>query len=352
MDIKIINNPDIWDRYVFQSKTSKYTHLFNWSRVIEDVFGHKAIYLAAVRSSREKNFEIQGILPLFRFKALNTAYRLVSIPFFDTAGILTQEVSIPELFFKKGFIPLLKSSSPSVSDLVLRQDRPLNMPDETLMGKIPGLFSGKVGLALSIQKTEQEMIQAFKSKLRSQIKKSERCGLTWEIGKARLIDPFYTVFSRNMRDLGSPVHPKKLFHSIFHYFRSHAFICVVFYRSEPVAASFMFRFKKTLSNPWASSLRPFRHLNANLYMYWQMIRFACRLKAETFDMGRSSKNATTYLFKKQFCPDEHPIYWYTWSFNGKAWFAPEETLTLPGWKHLPLGMANILGPMIRKRISL
>lgn len=352
LEIREIKDPDAWDRYVLQTGVSKYTHLFNWSRVIEDTYGHKPVYLAAVRPApaRNKVSEISGILPLFRFKTLVNASWFVSVPFFDTAGILAPGGATRNFLFKNGLGPLVKTSG--ISGVALRQQDILDIPDLSLMTCAPRIFCGKVGLSLEIPGSQQEIMQTFKSKLRSQIKKSETCGLTWKIGKTELIDPFYTVFSRNMRDLGSPVHSKKFFKTIFNYFNPHAFICVVFYKSGPVAAAFMFRFKKTLVNPWASSIREFRYLNANLYLYWQMIRFACRLNVETFDMGRSSKNAPAFRFKKQFCPDEHPIYWYAWSFPGKALFQAEETLTIPAWKRLPLGMANLLGPLVRKRISL
>lgn len=189
-------------------------------------------------------------------------------------------------------------------------------------------------MSLPISGSQREMTNSFKSKLRSQIKKSEKSGLDWKIGKTELMYPFYAVFSRNMRDLGSPVHSKNFFKVIFRYFYHQAFICVVFYKARPVAASFMFRFKKNLANPWASSVREFRYLNANLYLYRQMIGFACHLKVEVFDMGRSSKNAPTYRFKEQFCPEEPPLYRYTWPVPGQGFFRAEETLTLPGWKKL------------------
>jgi len=69
-------------------------------------------------------------------------------------------------------------------------------------------------------------------------------------------------------------------------------------------------------------------------------------------MGRSSINAPTFRFKKQFCPNEHPIYWYTWPFYEKSFFKAEETLSINFWKKMPLGVANLFGPLVRKRISL
>ena len=352
LEIREVKDSDAWNRYVLQTGKSKYTHLFNWSRVIEETYGHKPVYLAAVRPVRNKAPEICGLLPLFRFKTLANASRFVSIPFFDTAGILARDVSAQNFMFKKGLAPLLRIKDSGSSGIILRQQEMLDIPDLTLMDTGPWIFSGKVGLSLPISGSQQEVLGRFKSKLRSQIKKSEKSGLVWKIGEKELLDPFYAVFSRNMRDLGSPVHSKKFFKAIFRYFHDHAFICVVFHHARPVAASFMFRFKKSLANPWASSIKDFRHLNANLYLYWQMIRFACQLKVETFDMGRSSRKAPTFRFKKQFCPDEHTIYWYTWLFPGKDFFQAEETLTINFWKKMPLWLATLLGPLVRKRISL
>ena len=175
-------------------------------------------------------------------------------------------------------------------------------------------------------------------------------GLTWEIGKERLIDPFYHIFSRNMRDLGSPVHAKRLFKTIFKIFPANAFICMVYHGKIPAAASFMFRFKNRLSNPWASSLREYRYLNTNMLLYWQMIGFACNLGLELFDMGRSSRGAATHRFKQQWGPQETALEWVTWEFKRKK--TAGETLAVEPWKKMPVWGANIAGPMIRKYISL
>ncbi len=340
---------DAWDRYVRQNRESEYTHLFNWSRVIEEVYGHKPFYLAATGPGSTNRPEICGILPLFRFKTFLNAPRIVSVPFFDAAGILAKDVLTREFLFKKG----LNSFSPkTISSIELRQGNVPDMKDFKLMGRSPEIFSGKVGLQLHLSGSQNSVFHQFKSKLRSQIKKSEKSGLSWKIGKKELIDPFYRVFSRNMRDLGSPVHAKKFFETVFDHFYQESFLCVVFYKTRPVASSFMFRFKNRLANPWASSLRECRYLNANLYLYWQMIRFACNMGIEIFDMGRSSRNASTYRFKNQFGPVEKPLYWYAWSFPGKRGFQREETLSIGLWKKMPLGIANLIGPLVRRSISL
>lgn len=349
LKIKEIKRPDEWDKYVFGHEQSGYCHLFNWSRVIRDTYHHKSIYLAAIKKDSKSNGRICGILPLYLFKRILNRSTLVSIPFFDTGGILAEDREAETFLFKKSAGLFSRGL---VSAMELRQDALLKMRDMKIPGAFPDVYRDKVGLRLDLPGTQQKMIANFKSKLRSQILKGKKNGLVWKIGKKELLDPFYEVFSRNMRDLGSPVHSKKFFNAVFTHFYQHSFICIVFYRSKPVAASFLFRFKKKLANPWASSIREFRHLNSNMFLYWQMIRFACNIGMEVFDMGRSSKGVATYRFKKQWEPKETPLYWYRWSLPDAGMYWISETLTIESWKKLPVKIANLIGPMVRRNISL
>lgn len=346
-------NAAAWDDYIQTHAEAHYCHLFDWSHVIEEVYQHKPFYLTAVTgqsSGFEKNGTICGIFPLFEFKALTRKARFISIPFFDQAGILAKNHDIASMLFAKAIGLLRTRGTPT---LEIRQAAPSvfsELPELINLGS--SVSTMKVSLKLKLGMAQEEMMNRFKSKLRSQIKKGMKNGLKSCIGKQELIDPFYDVFSRNMRDLGSPVHSKKLFKTIFKYFHHDAFICIVTYQSQPVAAGFLFRFKNEISNPWASSLQKFRHLNTNMFLYWEMIRFACSLGLDCFDMGRSSSGASTYLFKKQWNPEEKQLYWYHWYTDEKQIEERPESLYIRPWKKLPMFAANLLGPPVRRNISL
>ncbi|MCG8615621.1 MAG: GNAT family N-acetyltransferase [Desulfobacterales bacterium] len=341
MDIIEVNHARTWNRFVTGNAHACYTHLYEWRELIENVYGHKSLYLSAVKENK-----ICGLLPLYCIKRpLSTPY-WVSMPFFDHAGVLG-EADAGKQLIKKAESLLCSHKGGNLS---LRQNNRFNPGDLPLGRGRPDVFNEKVSLQIPLASSPQLMMAGFRSKLRNQINKGVKNGLTWEIGKKRLLDSFYHVFSRNMRDLGSPVHSKAFFRAVFNFFPDNAFICVVYYKRTPVAASFMFRFKKALANPWASSLRAYRHLNSNMLLYWQMIRFACTLGLDFFDMGRSSKGASTYRFKQQWSPRETPLNWFTWEWGDKR--VPRETLVIQPWKKMPVRIANIAGPMIRKYISL
>ena len=91
--VKVIGNgqSEEWDRLVFSETSSGYGHLFNFSRVIEETYGHRPIYLGVFKTTSEGREGLTGLLPLFRFKRIRGRPRLVSVPYFDTAGILARD---------------------------------------------------------------------------------------------------------------------------------------------------------------------------------------------------------------------------------------------------------------------
>ena len=342
MRLKIIEQPFEWDRFVIQHPGSCFTHLFGWRRVIESVYRHRPVYLAAVDRK-----QILAMVPLFAFTRPFCPPEWISIPFFDHAGILTKTPEAGQFLVKKAWGKLGCNSKAGLS---IRQDTNVDLSGVILGGRHPQIFTEKTDLAVSLAPGPRQMMAAFPAKLRSQINKGIKNRLTWDIGGPSLLPAFYKVFSQNMRDLGSPVHSLNFFKTIFSVFPGRAFICVVYHKGMPAAAGFVFRFKNRLFNPWASSLRPFRSLNTNMLLYWQMIRLACDLNLDTFDMGRSSKGAPTFRFKQQWGPKLTPLSWYTWT--GERHKAPAETLSISAWNKLPLAIANLAGPRVRKYISL
>ena len=67
----------------------------------------------------------------------------------------------------------------------------------------------------------------FDAKVRNQIRKEEKSGLTVQIGGKEFLSDFCAMFARNMRDFGTPVYGRVFFESIFEVFPLHTRIFVV-----------------------------------------------------------------------------------------------------------------------------
>src|SRR5262249_56762031 len=102
----------------------------------------------------------------------------------------------------------------------------------------------------------------FPSKLRSQIRRAQKEQLTVRLEGLELLDDFYRVFARNMRDLGTPVYGRRFFKAILEEFPKDARICVIYLGRQSVAAGVLFGVQSTLEVSWAPSHRGLNPLSA------------------------------------------------------------------------------------------
>jgi hypothetical protein len=86
-------------------------------------------------------------------------------------------------------------------------------------------------------------------------------------GREEILDDFYQVFSRNMRDLGTPIPTSEFFARALKQFNSDARIAVVYLKDCPVAAGFLYGFREMLEIPWAASDRRYNRLAPNMLLY-------------------------------------------------------------------------------------
>jgi serine/alanine adding enzyme len=105
------------------------------------------------------------------------------------------------------------------------------------------------------------------------------------VGRLELFDEFYEIFTRNMRDLGTPVYNKSFFRNILEAFPDTTRIFAVYHETRMIAAGIGSWFKNTLEIPWASSISDYKHLCPNNMLYWEAIRFAIRNGLNRLDFG-------------------------------------------------------------------
>lgn len=179
-----------WDAYVASHQDSTNYHQYGWRKVIENSFGHRTMYLIAKNSLDE----ICGVLPYVHMKSTLFGNFLVSLPFFNYGGLLCSEESTATL--------LLDSSRK-----MLEGTRAAHIELRNLKKRVDVTETKqhKVSMILDLQKNEEDQWKSLDSKVRNQVRKAEKNGLRAISGHLNLLDSFYEVFSRNMRDLGTTV---------------------------------------------------------------------------------------------------------------------------------------------------
>lgn len=337
-----------WDNYVSAHQDASPYHLYAWGKSVEETYKHKLYYLMAEEQDR-----VVGTLPLIHLRLPFLIDELTALPFCDVGNVLADNDSISNSLIKEA---LLLNSKLSAKNISLRGKISLSI---NLSKQIHPKQTNKVRMFLNLPGSSDELMQSFKSKLRSQIRKAEKNRLTFFWSKKSDIDDFYTVFATNMRDLGSPVHSRSWFQAILKNYDKNARLGLVSFEDNIVGGGIILSIGSKICIPWASTLRKYNNLAPNMLLYWNMLKFSADNHYREFDFGRSSEGEGTYRFKKQWGAKPIPLNWYTTNRFIENEKIKSEIKDLDSrekvaeiWSRLPLHLANFLGPKIRKYISL
>jgi len=349
--ITITDNPgrQEWDRYAGSNSDAVCSHLFGWGEQLAAAYNLPLFRLAAKDS---RSTRILGILPLILFSPPTGERRLISLPYTDAAGITADDnesghhllAAALELADSLGAMHLELRQYGMFSEVfsnVFVNDRWSYRP-----------YNFKTGLKRPLPSSPQQLWSDLPAKVRNQVRKACRSGCTSTTGGVELLEDFYVVFSENMRDLGSPVHPCGLFHRLLTDTDLLANIVIVYLHQEPVAGGAIFCHNKTATNPWASSLRRCRPYCPNMLLYWSMLEYAILNDCNRFDFGRSSPGASTCRFKIQWGARQERLNWHVFSRLPAAWDPRRESLSLDVIRQMELEDSRRAGPAIRRWISL
>jgi FemAB-related protein (PEP-CTERM system-associated) len=327
-----------WDDYVARHPLGTVDHLWDWRPIFDSVLGHSPMYLVATRGD-----DVCGVLPLVCFQSMLFGRSAISLPFLNYGGLLADDTEVGRALVEAA------GREARVFGATHVELRHLARQTDYLTSR-----EHKLSMRLSLPGTSQELWTAIDRKVRNQVRKAQKEGLTTAQGPD-LVDEFYAVFARNMRDLGTPVYPKSLFVETVRRFAERARVFVVRLDGHPIAAGMTLFFRGVALNPWASSLREYRNHCPNMLLYWTMLEQALADGATVFDFGRSSPGGGTHQFKLQWGAAETPMHWEYLLLSRAE--APNQGPTNPKfarviemWKRLPLGAANAIGPFIARQL--
>jgi serine/alanine adding enzyme len=327
-----------WDPFVMGSPDSSIYHLSGWTEVAREVFGHRALFV----ESRDPSGSLTGVLPVIRQRSWLLGNFATSLAFFNCGGPLATDPLVAQ--------QLMVRAAGAAEALGCRY---LEFRDvQPRLGEW-SRRTDKITLRLDLPDTVDALSKGLGSKLRSQVKRAEREGAQCRTGSAALLDEFYAVFAENMRDLGTPVYPKRFFEAILRRFEQYCQLVIIESQGEPWAAAFLVFWRGSAEVPWASCRAKAKPLGANMRLYWELLSQAIARGCKSFDFGRSTVDSGTYRFKQQWGAQPVPLHWYRWERqgSGREVATGERTgkamqVATAIWQHLPLGIANTLGPLI------
>ncbi len=330
-----------WDAYVQAHPQGSVFHLSNWQKLIHSSFNHNHRHLIA----RDSTNAIVGLLPLFLVHSRIFGRMLVSTPQAAYGGMLADDPQISDALLDKA---QQIARNENVDFLELRNF--LN-PSQSAGLQLKDLY---VTFRQELFEDPEKNFLAIPRKTRAECREGIKNGLEFRVNEIS-VDQFYQIYSRNVRDLGTPVFSKRLFANGMREFGEHCKIFSVHHEGKTVGAVWTLFYKDEVIPYYGGSIREYNRLAVNNFMYWMLIRYGCENGYRIFDFGRSKKGTGSFDFKKRWgmvmtdLPYQYELV-HRQSVPDTSPLNPKFALAIKVWTKLPLGVANTLGPLISRNL--
>lgn len=211
------------------------------------------------------------------------------------------------------------------------------------------------GFQKALAADDEAELAAIPRKQRAEVRKGLENDLEITVGtRAPEQGAFYAVFSESVRNLGTPVFPRRLFEAVLD--ELDADILTVRHRSEPVAGVLTIYHGETAMPYWGGGTRTARGLRANDRMYFELMLHARTQGFTRFDFGRSKAGSGNHAYKKNWGFEAEPLTYSSWTAPGQASRDADPTSSrhaarIALWRKLPLSVAGLLGPAIARGLG-
>lgn len=327
----------------------------SWLQILEKSFGHRGYVIVEEDHASQS---LRGYLPLALVKSMLFGKFLVSLPYLNRAGVLGSEEETRRRLIDRA---CELADELDVTYLELRHGQPVEHPKLTVQR------DEKKRMVLDLPGSPEALWKSLDAKVRNQIRKGEKSGLTVRFGTVELLHDFYDVFAVNMRDLGTPVYSSTLFAKVVTKFgkdgseaSAGAELVVVYWEGKPVAGAMLVHDRAYVHQPAstqvpsASSLRSASATSANMWMYHQLLLRAMGRGSLQFDFGRSTMDSGTYKFKKQWGAKPCDTVWQYYVRKGDVCQVrpdnPKYRRRIEMWQRLPVWLTRVIGPTIVRGI--
>ncbi len=328
-----------WNGFV-QSRTvageGTFFHRAEWKGVLERGFGHEAPFLLA----EDANGLLRGILPLVHIRSRLFGDRLCSLAFQPLGGILAVDTVARDALHAHA----VREARRRAVDWLEYRGLAAVHDDMRAVGDRHAIF------VRDIPADPQDLMKAIPRKRRASVRKGIANGLRWRM--TRDIEPFLTLYLRNLHHHGTPAFPRRWFEEILGAFPENADVLVVSTREgEPVSAVMSYYHGDTVLPYYAGTHPKARALNAHDFMYWALMEEARRRGLRRFDFGRSRTGSGAFRYKTLWGFEPTPlVYEYRLMKDGKlpgnSPDDPRYRLFIALWRRLPFALANRLGPLL------
>lgn len=326
-----------WDEFVQRSQNVIAWHAYHWSDLLAKYYGAHFYPLAVYDGSK-----ISGILPLYRIRTLRGGDALTSIPHFVAGGIAAEDPSVQQALLD-GAVRISKQLK--ISRITLKQYKfkvsgPLST-DENYYNRELRMSPDIDLLWRSISGTNREKVEeALKYESVLEYPSTD-------------VPTFYRFLLHDQHAAGVPCVSKSWIEALF---STGAYeIALLRHKGELVAATMAKKFRDTVSFPFSCLSDQDEKTTLFAYsLYWQLMTRLAKEGIRISHSGRIPKTDAAFGYRLGWGGTKYSYYYqYYGETNQNTEFetkrGSKRQMVESVWRKLPLGVAQVLGPVIVKQ---
>jgi FemAB-related protein (PEP-CTERM system-associated) len=328
-----------WDEFVISCSEATFFHRSAWQKIIREVFKHPTHFLYA-----EDDSGIRGILPLAHVNSRLFGNALVALPFAVYGGVAAVDAEATTAL-ENVAQDLARKLDVDYLEFRNLTPRHVDWPTQDLY----------VTFRKEILPDIDANMLAIPRKQRAMVRKGIKNGLVSTVD--RNADRFFQLFADNVHRHGTPAMPRRYFETLLQVFGNDCEVLTVTGPDGRLLSSVLsFYFRDEVLPYYAGDDESARHLAANDFKYWELMRRACERGVKIFDYGRSKEGTGPYFFKKNWGFEPQRLHYEYCLYKHRTVPQnnpnnPKYKLLIAAWRRMPIGLANWLGPHIVRNLG-
>ena len=329
-----------WESYASRAAGATFCHLPGWARVIDRVWGHEPCHLLARRGE-----QVTGVLPLNHVRSLLFGSILVSSPNAVYGGAAADDEESRAALVAEAK-RLARERRVRFLELRDAAEWPGAAADSELLRK--DLY---VSFDCPITIDEEALGKQFQRDIRRMVRVAVKNELSAEVAREEHLNAFYDVYATSVRNLGTPVFPKKLFAEFLEEFPATSDILLVKQGARVAGGVLSFYHRGTVMP----------YLRRRVSGVLQGRREQLHVLGADEERGRPGLHTLRLRAKQEGdrrlrvqarVVDEEYKLPYRFHLVTATELPnlnptnPRFALAIEGWKRLPLGLTKILGPRL------
>ena len=337
-----------WDAFVFNHPLGTIYHTSKWKRIIENVYGHRFIYLVLENDAGN----IIAGLPLVLVKSKLIGVRLSSVPCAQSCNpLITSEIHLN--IFLDYIRKVMREEQCKYYELKTSEDFKIRNPG---LGEPLVKYSTYI---LDIKRTLETIKMSFhKGQTLRAINKSYRSGLELVVGSSTNdVRIFYNLYLRMRKTNGLLPQPLSFFASMWETLFNEGWIEILLakHSGEIISSILLLKYKDTVIYEYGASKREMLRLHPSHFLLWEAIQRSKIQGYDKFDFGRVEKDNYGLSSFKEKWGTRHEVLPY-YFMPERSGFAMMRSSSLANKimcysiKTLPAWVCRLMGSLLYKNL--